>query len=754
MKILELYAEDFGKLHDRRFVPGAGLTLFEGPNESGKSTLLALIRFLFYGFGREREERDRRLSWRERCAAGRVRFTCGGEEFLLVRHFSLRGGTAHERPSEEVNLTRLPGGERVETDGLSPGEYLTGLPVELFDSSVCVHQSDIDRVGKADVRVAVGSVLFSGEGDFSVEAAQKRLDGLRRELQLNRGRGGKIPESEDALAAVAERLAKAREQAEQLADKQAEERYYAEIVKTRTEAWRAVNAQLTAADLDRQLSAYAAWRAAVDKAAAAEKALTAAEAEIAAQHLPDEAFFRRLDGLMGEYERADVTLTEAAEKARQLHEAKATPQSAETCRAATWIEEQGGPEQVAENYARLRTKQKVNTALTVVFAILAVAAAALSVIVTPFLWIGAGVFGALAIGALLSSFRHKKRAAELWAETGAPAGAKLDVYLTRLLAQNRIGQDEDEALLRVDLALASARERQADLKNEILNAFGAEQPRPDTVENAKALFEQLRAAAAAALEKTSGLRLTRECDDSAAAALARNLPETDEATLRARRAELPPVTEPVEALAARRDALQSELNQAEAYRRAAERDVAALSAVASDPDELAREQVRLTRQLEKARADLAAVNMAMEALTAAGESLRSGVIPQISEAASATFAALTDGAYDGLLVGDGFAVSLDTPNGPRPIDHFSAGCRDAAYLALRLALLKTLSEEKLPLLFDEALSRLDDERAAALMRVLDRYVAEGGQVLLFTCHKRERQMTADRENVTCLSLTE
>ena len=176
--------------------------------------------------------------------------------------------------------------------------------------------------------------------------------------------------------------------------------------------------------------------------------------------------------------------------------------------------------------------------------------------------------------------------------------------------------------------------------------------------------------------------------------------------------------------------------------------------MASDPDELAREQVRLTRQLEKARADLAAVNMAMEALTAAGERLRSGVIPQVSEAASATFATLTDGAYDGLLVGDGFAVSLDTPNGPRPIDHFSAGCRDAAYLALRLALLKTLSEEKLPLLFDEALSRLDDERAAALMRVLDRYVAEGGQVLLFTCHKRERQMTADRENVTCLSLTE
>ncbi len=754
MKILELYAEDFGKLHDRRFVPGEGLTLFEGPNESGKSTLLALIRFLFYGFSQRgadaREEREKRLSWRDRLAAGRMRFVSGGEEYLLVRRCA--GGV---RTSESVSLTRLPGGERVDTGEVSPGEYFTGLPVELFDGSVCVGQSDIDRVGKADVRVAVGSVLFSGEGDFSVEAAQKRLDKVRVTLQLNRGRGGKIAETEDKLADVRRRLAAARGQAEQLADKQAEERHYAGIVQTRTEAWRAVQAQLNAADLDRQLAAHAAWRAAREKAETAEGALTSFRAEMTEKHLPDAAFFSRVDGLLGEYDRADATLNEAGEKARQMHAAQQTPQNAETNRVAAWVAENGGPEQIAEKYTRLLAKRKAGLVWAIVFALLAAGAAAVAVLFAPPLWIGAGVFAAAGVGALLLALHCKKRAAELRRQTGAPDGARLDVYLTRLVAQDKMGQDRDEELLRVDLALSGARERQKELESEILSAFSAAgQQRPDDIQTAKALLARLRADATAAWEKADALRVTYERENAAETALAKNLPATDEATLRARRAELPPVTGSVEELTRQRDELQGVLTEAEKRRRAAENEATALAAVAADPEELARAEATLTRQLEKARADLAAVNMAMEALAAAGESLRSGVIPQVNDAASATFAALTENAYPGLLIGDGFAVSLDTPNGPQPIGRFSAGCRDAAYLSLRLALLKTLSDEKLPLLLDEALSRLDDERAAAFVNVLRRYAEDGGQVLLFTCHKRERQMLADTPGLVCLSLTE
>ena len=66
MRILKIEIEEFGKLSDRLFLLGEGMNLIEGANESGKSTLLAFIRFIFYGFprksGADGEEREKRLS--------------------------------------------------------------------------------------------------------------------------------------------------------------------------------------------------------------------------------------------------------------------------------------------------------------------------------------------------------------------------------------------------------------------------------------------------------------------------------------------------------------------------------------------------------------------------------------------------------------------------------------------------------------------------------------------------------------------
>src|SRR5450432_278936 len=50
MRIDEIAVDGFGLIRDRRIDPAPGLTLIRGENEAGKSTLLAFIRSILFGF--------------------------------------------------------------------------------------------------------------------------------------------------------------------------------------------------------------------------------------------------------------------------------------------------------------------------------------------------------------------------------------------------------------------------------------------------------------------------------------------------------------------------------------------------------------------------------------------------------------------------------------------------------------------------------------------------------------------------------
>ena len=75
MKIIELNIIQFGKFKDKVIRLSEGLNIVRGDNESGKSTLLAFIKFALYGVGRKNPnvavgERERAISWNTGLAAG------------------------------------------------------------------------------------------------------------------------------------------------------------------------------------------------------------------------------------------------------------------------------------------------------------------------------------------------------------------------------------------------------------------------------------------------------------------------------------------------------------------------------------------------------------------------------------------------------------------------------------------------------------------------------------------------------------
>ena len=89
----------------------------------------------------------------------------------------------------------------------------------------------------------------------------------------------------------------------------------------------------------------------------------------------------------------------------------------------------------------------------------------------------------------------------------------------------------------------------------------------------------------------------------------------------------------------------------------------------------------------------------------------------------------------------------------RPLALLSQGTADQLYLALRLAVADLVlpSPQACPLILDDALLSFDDDRLAVVLHLLTE-LAEGRQILLFTCQHREFFMLEDRPEITTVTL--
>ena len=133
--------------------------------------------------------------------------------------------------------------------------------------------------------------------------------------------------------------------------------------------------------------------------------------------------------------------------------------------------------------------------------------------------------------------------------------------------------------------------------------------------------------------------------------------------------------------------------------------------------------------------------MAIESGT---ENLRSRVSPRLGEYATEIMSSMTDKRYNGFSVSDGLSVTYITEDGEnRSVDFLSGGTRDLAYVALRVALVDMLYEDKPPICFDETFAHQDNIRAQAMMRALAKLAEDGYQSFVFTCRNREAALASE-----------
>ncbi len=767
MRILKIEIEEFGKLSDRLFLLGEGLNLIEGANESGKSTLLAFIRFIFYGFprksGADGEEREKRLAWHTGRAAGRLVLRTGAGDFCIARTVVRQGSVGHEGFSETLSVTSLLSGEEVMLDGMTPGEHFLGLPATLYDSTMCLRQSDAARVSDPAVGDALNELLFAGNGGVGADVAVEKLKLARRDLQHQKGRGGRIADLDDRIAVTQDTLLRAREDSGLLSALRADvARYHTQIHERRHEL-EEVTTQLE------ELSA-AETLAMFDRAHAAGSVCEQKRLNYEALCAKNEAI-GDLPAVLAEVRDALNEHESAKEACRQmqpdLEQLRAVRHDEKMLAAHAVLEERGGAGTVLELFQKTQEKRARAKKTARIFFVFALIFAGLTFLVAsaivrptllqilpliqPYLYMAHMIGGAVTAAFFLLSVicsrvasRHKKRARAWIKRLGVSDPQMFRTYLEQCAAEAESAEAHRAVLADMENAYAEKAERVVRAEARVREClFDGGLSVPEEMEAIPELLAECEARYRGAQEMLQMAKGEWERAEAAFEALTKSLEGKNESELRSRFAHVG-VWNPDE-LRRKQAFLREALAGLEKKCADTERREIALAATAKDPVSGESELSALRAEHRSATRRLAALEMAIGAMEEATRSLGEGIIPRLCEKASTHLATLTCGAYKRIYAGADLSVSLDSEKGPLPLSHFSAGCRDAAHLALRLGLLDVLSEERLPLLLDEALSRLDDERAAELLTLLVEYCHAGGQCLLFTCHSREGNFLADKE---------
>ena len=200
----------FGKLEYRSLSFSKGLNIIEAPNESGKSTLLAFLRVMLYGFPpRERgalADKNRYAPWSLSPMRGTLALTCQKGDITLQRDTARANS-----PMGRFSAVYTGSGEAVDgLTGADCGETLLGIPCEVYERSAFIRQSSLTVDASAELERRIAALITTGEEGQSFSEASAAL---KKQLNARKyNKSGRIP----ALAAEISAQERALEELSQL----------------------------------------------------------------------------------------------------------------------------------------------------------------------------------------------------------------------------------------------------------------------------------------------------------------------------------------------------------------------------------------------------------------------------------------------------------------------------------------------------------------------------------------------------------
>ena len=729
MKIKTMTAT-FGKLQRERLTLEPGLNVITAPNEGGKSTWCAFLKAMFYGIDtRDRDrkghlaDKNRYQPWSGAPMEGEITLEWQGQDITIRR--GPRGNVPFGSFSAVYTGTEEP------VPGLTAdtcGQMLLGVGREVYERSAFIGQSGTLAIRSApELEARIAALVSSGEEDVSYSQVERQLKEWLNRRKVNKS-VGRIPQLEEEQAELARstgELSQLNDQLNQLEGERAQAaRKYAfctrQLALHKAIAQRKLDLQYTQARTD-EAQAQAQLNALLSEQARfgpipSRDALKRAQGEL--------AFLKALEPEIRQGQEELALAQQALERARQAAQDDHFP-------GMTGEEAVRKGERDSESYRSGMARKAAGKRNFILLQAAGLLAGAALAIFGPFWWLGPIAYVLCAAASALV-FANGTKAARQAAKILERYGVD-DVEEIAALAgnyQQRMAA-ADQAAQQVRMIQGGLKDRQARLENSrqelfrFVHTFAPEVKELFGVSAALSRALNLGERETLARSKLEGAqRLTQALQAQGGREL------TEETPLSQPTLSLEQAAQETGQLQVELERLDRALNQARGKQQAL-----------GDPAILSARLEQVEEELERRRREYQAISIAMETLQQANAQLQQRFSPQLNRAAGALLSRLTGGKYHALSLDKELEASASGERDvlPHSALYLSKGTVDQIYLAVRLAVCDLCLPDA-PLVLDEALAAFDDVRAKRALELLQE-LSEQRQILLFSCHNRESQLT-------------
>ena len=119
--------------------------------------------------------------------------------------------------------------------------------------------------------------------------------------------------------------------------------------------------------------------------------------------------------------------------------------------------------------------------------------------------------------------------------------------------------------------------------------------------------------------------------------------------------------------------------------------------------------------------------------------MKQNITPKFIKNLSEIIKEISDNKYEEIKFNNEDGLIVEKENGEYvSVDKLSVGTIDQLYLAFRLSIIKEISEEKIPIILDEAFAYYDEKRLENILKYLSEKI--DNQIIVFTCTQREKNI--------------